>query len=54
MKALISSAFSTASDLDSIAATVAHKTIAGAGSVLISPTHRVGRIYRIVEVRELR
>jgi site-specific DNA recombinase len=31
MKALISSAFSTASDLDSIAATVAHKTIAGAG-----------------------
>jgi hypothetical protein len=31
MKALISSAFITASYLDSIAATVAHKTIAGAG-----------------------
>jgi hypothetical protein len=31
LKALVSSAFNAASDLDSIAATVAHKTIAGAG-----------------------
>ncbi len=31
MKALVSSAFGAASDLDSIAATVAHKAIAGAG-----------------------
>jgi len=29
-------------------------SIAGAGSVLISPTQRVGRMYHVVEVRELR
>jgi hypothetical protein len=38
MKTLVSSAFGVASDLDPIAATVAHKAIAGAGSVRISPT----------------
>lgn len=53
LKALVSSAFPTATDLDSIASTVTDKSIAGAGSVLISPTHRVGRMYHIVEVREL-
>jgi hypothetical protein len=35
MKALVSSVFDTATDLDSIAATVAHKTIAGERFVLI-------------------
>ncbi len=53
LKALVSSAFSTASNLDDLAGMVANGVIAGAGYIRISPTQRVGRMYRIVEVREL-